>query len=56
MISLNLRDDNLRENIKAIEELKRLGTFSEGELQELYNKQVEADKLMVEGSENDEHV
>ena len=44
MIEINLGDINVVENLKAIEELRRTGTFTDEELQEMYDKQVEADK------------
>ena len=43
-ITVDLRDTHLKENLQAIKELKELGCYSDEELQELYNKQVEADK------------
>ena len=44
MIEVNLDDINVVENFKAIEELRRTGMFTDEELQEMYDKQVEADK------------
>jgi hypothetical protein len=44
MITVDLRDPMLNENIKAINELRKSAFFTEEELQEMYNKQVEADK------------
>ena len=51
MVEMNLRDNNIIENLKAIEELRRTGMFTEEELQEMYDKQVEADKK--EGAKNE---
>lgn len=51
MIEINLGDINVVENFKAIEELRRTGMFTDEELQEMYNKQVEEDKK--EGAKND---
>jgi hypothetical protein len=44
MININLDDPNVIENFKALIELKHTELFSEEELQEMYDKQVEADK------------
>jgi hypothetical protein len=44
MVICNLRDENILENVKAVEELKKTGLFTDDELQELYDKQVESDK------------
>lgn len=44
MVEINLGDINVVENLKAIEELRRTGMFTDEELQEMYDKQVEADK------------
>lgn len=43
MISIDLRDDHLIENVKAVRNLQKSGQFSEVEIQKLYDKQVEAD-------------
>lgn len=51
MVEMNLRDNNISENLKAIVELRRTGMFTEEELQEMYDKQVEADKK--EGAKNE---
>lgn len=51
MIEINLGDINVVENFKAIEELRRTGMFTDEELQEMYDKQVEADKK--EGARNE---
>lgn len=42
MITLSLRDPNLIENFKAVQELEKFG-FDDEEIQELYDKQVEMD-------------
>ena len=44
MIEMNLDDINIFENFKAIKDLHRTGMFADEDLQELYDKQVEADK------------
>ena len=44
MVTINLRDPNIEENFKALNELRKTGMFTEKELQELYDKQVEADR------------
>lgn len=51
MVEMNLRDNNIFENLKAINELRRTGMFTDEELQEMYDKQVEADKK--EGAKNE---
>jgi len=51
MVEMNLNDINIVENFKAIEELRRTGMFTDEELQEMYDKQVEADKK--EGAKNE---
>ena len=51
MIEMNLDDINIFENFKAIKDLRRTGMFTDEELQELYDKQVEADKK--EGVKNE---
>lgn len=51
MVEMNLRDNNIFENLKAINELRRTGMFTDEELQEMYDKQVEADKK--EGVKNE---
>lgn len=43
-ITVDLRDTHLKENLQALKVLKDTGCYSDGELQKLYNKQVEADK------------
>ena len=43
MVTISLDDENIVENIKAIQTLKEFG-FSDEEIQELYCKQVELDK------------
>lgn len=49
MISINLVDPNVVENFKALNELRHTGLFSDEELQEMYDKQVEADREKQEG-------
>lgn len=46
MIEINLGDINVVENFKAIEKLRRTGMFTDEELQEMYDKQIEADKTV----------
>ena len=43
MITINLNDDYMEENLQAITELRSIG-FSDEEIQKLYNKQFEKDK------------
>lgn len=47
MIEINLGDPNVTENFKAIEELRSTGMYTDAELQEMYNKQVDADKTKL---------
>jgi len=42
MISVNLRDTHLTENLQAIMELRSIG-FTDEEIQKLYDKQFEKD-------------
>ena len=48
MITIRLDDRNAAENIKAIEELRKTGLFTEEQLQEMYDRQVEKDKAESE--------
>jgi hypothetical protein len=41
---MNLDDPNLVENFKALNELRKTGMFTEEQLQQMYDKQVEADR------------
>lgn len=43
MITINLNDDYMEENLQAIMELRSIG-FSDEEIQKMYNKQFEKDK------------
>ena len=43
MITIDLRYPNLIENFKAIQELRNTGFYTDEEIQELYDKQVETD-------------
>lgn len=52
MIDINLRDPNLIGNFKALQELRKTGIFTDGQLQKMYNEQVERDKM--EEIENDD--
>lgn len=47
MIEINLGDPNVNENFKALEELQSTGMYTDAELQEIYNKQVDADKAKL---------
>lgn len=42
MITVNLRDTHLTENLQAIMELRSIG-FTDEEIQKLYNRQFEKD-------------
>ena len=50
MIDININDPHLIENVKAIQELKKSGIFTDEQIQELYNDQIERDRK--EGEEN----
>lgn len=50
MITVNLNDTKLAENLKALQELKASGMFTDEQLQILYDKQIEKD-LMAEDTE-----
>ena len=43
MITINLDDDNVVENFKALNELRKTGMFTDAQLQMMYDKQVEKD-------------
>ena len=43
MITLDLRDPNLIENFKAVQELRDSGFYTDEEIQKLYNQQIERD-------------
>lgn len=42
MITVDLRDTKLKENLKALKELKKLG-YSDEDLQKMYDEQVRID-------------
>lgn len=44
MVTINLDDPNAVENFKALNELRKTGIFTDEQLQQMYDKQVEADK------------
>ncbi len=44
MIVMDLNDSNMAENLSAIEILRLTGMFTDEEIQEMYDKQVKADK------------
>lgn len=43
MITVDLRDMKLKENLEAIKELKKIG-YSDEELQKMYDEQVQTDR------------
>ena len=47
MVSINLGDPNVVDNVKAINELRRTELFSDDELQDMYDRQVKADKTRL---------
>ena len=44
MIKVSLDDPNVVENFKAIQQLRETGDFTDEQLQEMYDRQVAADK------------
>lgn len=44
MVTINLGDPNVVENFKAMNELRKTGMFTDEQLQQMYDKQVEADR------------
>lgn len=50
MVTMSLGDPNLIENVRALNELKKSGLFSDEELQEMYDRQVKKDKEQKEGN------
>ena len=51
MITISLDDPYLRENLKAIADVKEFG-FTDEEIQELYDRQIEFDKSAKGGADN----
>jgi hypothetical protein len=43
MITLNLRDPRLGEHAVMVQNLRRIGVFTDEEIQELYDRQLEKD-------------
>jgi hypothetical protein len=43
MVTINLRDDHIKENLQAIMELRSIG-FTDDEIQRLYDRQFEKDQ------------
>lgn len=44
MVTINLGDPNVVENFKALNELRKTGMFTDEQLQQMYDKQVEAER------------
>lgn len=44
MITVNLNDPNLKENFKALMEVRKSGMFTDEELQKMYDRQLEKDR------------
>lgn len=51
MITVNLDDKNVVENFRALNELRKTGLFTDEQLQQMYDKQVETDKERDKDSE-----
>lgn len=50
MITITLDDKHIRENLKAIADLKELGIYTDEEIQEMYDRQVAYDRFMEGGA------
>lgn len=50
MITVDLRDTKLKENLEAIKELKKIG-YSDEDLQKMYDEQVRIDREKGGGEE-----
>ena len=48
MIEIRLDDPKLIENIKAVQEIRKYGYFSDEEIQKMYDDQVKQDKAEAE--------
>ena len=48
MLTINLKDQNLIENLNAIKVLRNSGRYTDAELQKLYDEQVEIDQQRKE--------
>ena len=44
MVTINLGDPNVVENFKALNELRKAGMFTDEQLQQMYDRQIEADR------------
>lgn len=44
MITVDLNDKHLKENMRAIMELREFGIYTDEQLQEMYDKQLEKDR------------
>lgn len=44
MITVNLNDTKLKENLKALKEVRDSGMFTDEELQKMYDRQIEKDR------------
>ena len=44
MVTINLEDKNVVENFRALNELRKTGLFTDKQLQQMYDKRVEADR------------
>lgn len=51
MVTLNLRDPRLGEHAAMVQNLRRIGVFTDEEIQEMYDRQLEKD---AEGGGNDD--
>ena len=47
MITINLRDPNLEANLEAVNILRQSGLFTDEQIQEMYDRQVEMDRKYI---------
>lgn len=52
MVTLRLDDPKLVENFEALQNVMRLGIFTDSELQDAYDRQLEKDKLAQEEADH----
>lgn len=53
MISIDLKDPNLMENFRALQEIRKTGLFSDKQLQGLYDAQNDADRTASQAGEGE---
>lgn len=50
MITLDLRDPHLLENFEAVQIIRSIGLYTDEEIQEMYNRQLEKDAKDGDGN------